>query len=437
MHSLFLKIFLAIWASLLLLGLSLLLLERQLGGQELEARQQWLAAHADTAAALYRQDGLRAVQGWLRGLRQSEQQRVWLLNEQGQSPLTHRQPPRHNNQHHWSGQAGIQHQQAGVYQISVPIPDIQPSLFLVTQVDLGRLRHLGPLTRLGLALLSSVLVSLLLAHLLSRRLRRLRQTVQRMAGGDLQVRSHSRGGDEIAALGRDVDQMADALQGMLTNQKLLLRDVSHELRSPLARLRVALELAEQNGDSARALARITQEADALEALVSDLLSLARLDTDNLLQRRERFDLVALLEQLARDVGFEAQLRQGHLRLDAPASLSIEGDAVLLRSALENVLRNGVRHSPDGGELEVRLSEQDGMARISICDRGEGVPEADLQRIFEPFVRVAEARDRHSGGHGLGLAICARIIHAHQGQVQASKRPGGGLCVQIQLPIGSS
>lgn len=433
MHSLFLKIFLAIWASLLLLGISLFLLERQLGGQELERREQWLQAHAETAAALYQQNGLRAVQGWLHGLRQSEQQRVWLQDEHGQSPMPHRQPPRHNGQQHWPGQAGIHHQQAGVYQISVRLPDIQPALFLATQVELGRLRHLGPLARLGLALFSSALVSLLLAYLLSRRLRRLRNTVQRMAAGDLQVRSHSHGRDEIAALSHDVDHMADHLQAMLENQKLLIRDVSHELRSPLARLRVALELAEQNGDAQRALSRIALEADTLEALVSDLLSLARLDADNILQRREPLELVSLLQQLGKDTGFEAEARQVQIHLHTPTSALIEGDAVLLRSALENILRNAVRHSPAGGEVTLRLSAQAGQLLLDICDRGEGVPEAALQRIFEPFVRISEARDRHSGGHGLGLAISARIIHAHQGRVLAVNRAEGGLCVQIALP----
>ena len=438
MHSLFLKIFIAIWASLVLLGVSLFLIERQLGGQELERSNQWLLAHADTAASLYQQEGIPAIQRWLRGLRQSENRHILLLDQEGQPLL--RQRPMHGpaqgeaSPRQWTGEPGIHHSRGGLYHITVSIPHTDPPLLLASRVDLGRLPNIGPAARLGLALLSSILLSLLLAYLLSRRLRLLRHTVQRMAQGDLQIRSNSRGSDEIAALGKDVDQMATRLQGILNNQQTLLRDVSHELRSPLARLRVALELAEQSGNLPQALARIGKEADTLEALVSDLLSLARLDANNVLLQRETVDLGQLLQTLINDASFEAEARQRRVTLNTvTTSVHLEGDAVLLRSALENVLRNAIRHTAENTTVEVVLGLQEGQIQIQICDHGEGVPETELQRIFDPFMRVGEARDRSGGGHGLGLTISARIVMAHRGQIQATNRVEGGLCVSIELP----
>lgn len=434
MHSLFLKIFLVIWASLILLGATLFVVERQLGGEVLEQGQQWLEAHADTAASLYQQDGVVAIQRWLRGLRQTEERHILLINEQGQPVMRSRLM---HGRTEWPpglpSQPGIHHQHGGQYHLVTAIAQTEPPLYLATRIDLGRLRSLGPAARIALALLISALLSLLLAYLLSRRLRRLRQTVQRMAAGDLQVRNDSRGSDEIAALGRDVDQMAGHLQAMLRNQQTLLRDVSHELRSPLARLRVALELAEKNGDLSRALSRINHEADVLENLVSDLLSLARLDADNVLQHREPVDLAPLLQALVRDARFEAEANDRQIALQMPSGMMLEGDAVLLRSALENVVRNAIRHTAEHTRVDIEVKQQNTEIRIAIGDRGDGVPHEALQRIFEPFTRVAEARDRVSGGHGLGLAIAARIIAAHQGHISAHNRQGGGLCIEIVLP----
>ena len=333
-HSLFAKIFLAIWVSLILLGIAVLSAERQLGGQELEKSRQWLIAHADTAAGLYAAEGVPAVHRWLRSLRQGEPRRVLLLDQDGQPLMYPFGRGNHRAEHYppWRVESGIHRRPEGRYMIVVGIEQTSPPLFLATLVEPGRLYHLGVGTRIILALLISALVSLGLAHLLSRPLRRLRGAVQRMADGDLQVRTGSRGGDEIAALARDFDQMAERLQKMLENQQTLLRDVSHELRSPLARLRVALELAEQNGDTAKALGRIGKEADELEFLVDSLLSLARLDARQVTWQRERVDLHTLLQALVNDANFEAQATQRQVVLQVEDTVAVEGDAGLLRSA---------------------------------------------------------------------------------------------------------
>ena len=403
MGSLFSKIFLAFWLSLILLGIVLFGAERHLGDRELEATHQWLSAHADTASGLYATGGVPAVQGWLHGLRQAENRPVFLLDDSGR-PLLRQRPHRE-----WRGdlpmQAGVHRIAPGRFLILVELPDTQPALLLGTMVDLGRLAGLAPSLRIAIALLVSGLVSLLLAAMLSRPLRRLRQAAQALASGDLDARAGGHGRDEIGALARDFDLMAERLRGMLHSQRRLLRDVSHELRSPLARLRVALELAEQNPARPEILARIGKEADELERLVTDLLSLARLESGQLELQRKALPLSELLRAVVTDADFEAGARQRRVELQLAAEGQVLGDAVLLRSAIETVVR----------------------------DQGPGVPEGELIRMFEPFTRIAEARDRHSGGFGLGLSITGQIMSAHGGRVEARNREQGGLCVRLCLP----
>lgn len=431
MGSLFSKIFLAFWLSLILLGIALFGAERHLGDRELQATHQWLSAHADTASGLYATGGVPAVQGWLRSLRQAENRPVFLLDDSGR-PLLRQRPHRE-----WRGdlpmQAGVHKVTPGRFLILVELPDTRPPLLLGTLVDLGRLAGLAPSLRIVMALLISGLVSLLLAAMLSRPLRRLRQTAQALAAGDLGARAGGHGRDEIGALARDFDLMAERLRGMLDSQRRLLRDVSHELRSPLARLRVALELAEQNPARPEILARIGKEADELERLVTDLLSLARLESGQLQLQRSRLQLSDLLRAVVTDADFEAGARQRRVELQLTADGQVMGDAVLLRSAIENVVRNAIRHTPEQGSVEVELCRSEKDLCVEVRDRGEGVPEAELTRMFEPFTRIAEARDRHSGGFGLGLSITGQVLSAHGGRVEARNREQGGLCVRLCLP----
>jgi signal transduction histidine kinase len=431
MGSLFSKIFLAFWLSLILLGVALFSAQRQLGDRELESTRQWLTAHADTAAGLHASGGIAAVQTWLRGLRHTERRPVFLLDEAGRPLL--RQRPHRDWRSDIPMQAGVHKTAPGRFLILVELPDTRPALLLGTMVDLGRLAGLAPPVRIAIALAVSGLVSLLLAAMLSRPLRRLRRAAQALAAGDLEARAGGHGRDEIGALARDFDYMADRMRGMLDSQRRLLRDVSHELRSPLARLRVALELAEQNPARPDTLARIGKEADELERLVTDLLSLARLESGQVELQRTRLSLSGLLKSVVTDADFEAGARQRRVELRIREDGHVMGDAVLLRSAIENVVRNAVRHSPEQGCVEVELRGSGGELCIEVRDRGEGVPETELARMFEPFTRIAEARDRHSGGFGLGLSITGQVLAAHGGRVEARNREEGGLCVRLCLP----
>jgi two-component system sensor histidine kinase CpxA len=307
-------------------------------------------------------------------------------------------------------------------------------------IELLEPRALVPL--LGLIVLVVGGLSFWLARYLTAPVSVLRRATRGLSGGDLSTRV---GGavasrrDELGDLARDFDAMAERLESLVGSQRRLLRDVSHELRSPLARLLVALELArDRAGERAvEPLDRIARETDRLNALIGQLLALQRLEFGTGLTQVDEVDVGELLEEVANDAEFEARSRSCHVRVEKGPPCVVSGARELLRSAIENVVRNAVSYSPDGTDVEIahRLNAHGGTSRVSISvrDRGPGVPDQDLGHLFEPFYRVAHARDRQSGGTGLGLAITDRAVTLHGGSVTARNHPDGGLVVELTLP----
>jgi two-component system, OmpR family, sensor kinase len=306
------------------------------------------------------------------------------------------------------------------------------------------LRMLAPETlpqRLVVLTLITGLVSWALARYLSRPLRTLRRATRRLAGGDLSVRVAPelvRSDGETRALAEDFDGMAEQLETLLSAQRRLLRDVSHELRSPLARLRVALELARQHAapEGARALDRMERETERLDDLLRQVLTISRLEAGAPLPEGEIVDLGALLTEIAEDVDFEARGQDRRVEIGAIEAVPVLGSEEVLRSAIENVLRNAVRFTRDGSAVEVSLGRLGARAVLDIRDHGPGVPEDALEDIFLPFVRVGADRDRKTGGIGLGLAIAQRSVGLHGGRVVAENAPGGGLLVRIELSVAA-
>jgi len=294
--------------------------------------------------------------------------------------------------------------------------------------------------RLAITLLAGILFSGGLAWYLTRPLRHLRRATGRLAEGALDTRVMPALGprhDELGDLGRDFDHMAERLQALMGAQKRLLNDVSHELRSPLARLQVAVGLARQQPDKlVSALERIERESGRLDDLVGQLLTLSRLEAGVVQGLEEYLDVGELLEDIVDDARFEAAASGRDVRLHGDGELLLKGRAELLRRAFENVIRNGVRHTAPGTAVEVsveRAATGTGLT-VSVCDQGPGVPETELATLFEPFVRSAQGET--GGGYGLGLAITRRAVEAHGGTVAASNRAGGGLCVTLQLPLAT-
>ncbi len=296
------------------------------------------------------------------------------------------------------------------------------------------------LTILCIALGVSAFASWWLAQHLSAPIRRLQEGARALATENLDVRvSAGLEGrkDELAVLARDFDAMADQLRANRGAVTQLLRDISHELRSPLARMRVALGLARQpTADLQRQLDRLEREIERLDGLISQVLKLARLHGIDKPFELERFDLDEVIEEVVRDANFEGAVKSCAVQLIGTAKCAVRAGRDLLRSAVENVLRNAVRYSPHGAPVDVTVERSDSGLSIMIRDRGPGVPESDLERIFEPFYRVAESRDRDSGGEGIGLAITSQVMKAHGGWARASNRAGGGLEVRLSLPAAA-
>jgi signal transduction histidine kinase len=243
--------------------------------------------------------------------------------------------------------------------------------------------------------------------------------------------------DEIGDLVRDFNFMADRMEGLVTSQRQLISDVSHELRSPLARLNVALGLARKRPGSDPALERMEREAERLNEMIGRLLTVARLDTSLLDPQMSPVDLNVLLSEIVADAEYESRERECKVQLSCQGQWRVKANPDLLRSAIENIVRNAIRYTASGTTVDVRLENADGPGSpsivVSVRDHGPGVPESELANIFRPFYRVSDARDRQSGGVGLGLAIADRVARLHGGSVCACNALGGGLQVDLTIP----
>jgi two-component system sensor histidine kinase CpxA len=288
-------------------------------------------------------------------------------------------------------------------------------------------------------ILTAGLVCYGLARYISSPIGKLRRATQKLAEGDLQTRVAPEVGnrhDELASLARDFDDMAERIENLLDSQKRLTQDISHELRSPLARMNVALELAKQksvNDATAPILERIENESNRLNEMIGRLLMLSKLESGAQDFDKRNINLTKLVESVAADADFEAQAKGKSVKILENHNCRVFGNENLLRSAVENVLRNAVRYTKEGTAVEVSLSNGKGNAEIRVRDFGEGVPEAELENLFRPFYRVGEARERKTGGIGLGLAIAERAVHAHKGTIKA-RNTENGLSVLIKLPV---
>ncbi len=452
MHSLYWRIFLAFWAALALILVGTVTVAVNATAHRTD--RPWIQRgqlYAQAARA-FESGGARALQSWLQSLPAEPFSRTFIVAPDGQEILN-RPLPRSLSTAAAGASPGqsptaiapiggalvLMAPDGGSYHVVVgPVRD-SPRLF-------GELELPGvPLAILAIALAASAAVCYLLARYLAAPVDQLRLAIRQMAGGDLDVRvlpGLRARRDDLGLLASDLDAMAQRLRQLLEAKQQLLRDVSHELRSPLTRLQLAVSLARREHSGAeRHLVRIASEADRLEQLIARTLKLVRLERapDALVEPRT-VEIGELLHNIAADVAIEADARGCLVNVQAPAGLLVGGDPELLRSAFENVIRNAVRFSPSGAVVVVsarhlasgRLGE---AVEVAVHDSGPGVPEQDLARIFEPFYRVDAAREhQQAAGEGLGLAIAARALAVHRGIISAHNRPGGGLSVVVTLPF---
>jgi two-component system sensor histidine kinase CpxA len=282
-------------------------------------------------------------------------------------------------------------------------------------------------------------VSFILARFIVVPVRRLQLAEQQVAAGDLSVRvAHTVGKrtDDIARLARDFDVMTERVDALMQSQQRLMRDVSHELRSPLARLQALLSIARQKADAEHAeqLDRMEAELERLDELIGQILVFSRLEIQDAIVRHPT-DIVDLARNIMDDASIEAQVAEKHIRMNGPERCVVDLDSGLVQSALENVLRNALRYTPPGTAVDVSIFDDAHDVRVMVDDHGPGIPEDALESVFEPFYRVAAAEHSHSSGGGIGLAIAKRGIELHQGAITAKNRGDGGLRIEIVLPKG--
>jgi two-component system sensor histidine kinase CpxA len=447
MRSLFLKIFLSYWlaqALFLVLAIIVTITLRQRGEfAAWEARQN---AVLSEAVQTYEQAGQPELRRYLDDLHDSQHVRAFLFDDHGQE-LSGRPVP------HWAESVarGAMPPPHDLWQRFAPSPFRRITLAAssgrrYTAVVMLPPGPIGPggIPGMGvfIGIVSSGLVCYLLARYLTSPIVRLRAATQKLAAGDLSARAGkpgSRGGDEIAELVRDFDVMAERLETSVKAQARLLTDISHELRSPLARLNVALALARQRTgpEAESALDRIDLEANRLNDLIGELLTIARLEAGDDSRQKLPIHMAEMLQEICSDADFEAQSRNCSVNGVIGCDPVVIGSPTLLHSAIENVVRNGTRYTREGTAVEVCLERADTTiqheAIIRVADSGPGVPEESLSKIFRPFYRIDDARGRQTGGVGLGLAITDRVVRLHGGSVHAENRPEGGLVVEIRLP----
>ena len=460
MHSLFVRIFLLFWIAMAIIVAGSIAVTFTAAAREYESRElPRRPAVAIQASEVLARGGLEGLRKWLSANHHSIPDReLYIIGPDGQDILGRRLSDGAARRLEYARESMSEFDPSGAtapwrhdaapgnFRPQRPRPEIvapdgasytvllaprRPSIF-------GALSLPGiSLMILGIALAVSAVASWWLAQHLSAPIRRIQEGARALAGENLEVRvSAGLEGrkDEVAVLARDFDVMADQLRANRSAITRLLRDISHELRSPLARMRLAVGLARRPAaDLTRQLDRLEREIERLDELISQVLKLARLNGADAPFERESFDVDEVIEEVVRDANFEGAAKGCKIETRGAAHSAVNGNRELLRSAIENVLRNAVRYSPQGASVDVMVERSDAGLTVSIRDRGPGVPAGELERIFEPFYRVAESRDRDTGGEGIGLAITSQVMRAHGGSARADNRAGGGFEVQLNLP----
>jgi two-component system sensor histidine kinase CpxA len=454
MRSLFFKIFLWFWAATAMVTVALYSTTVLIVGPPRDqAYKKLMPFYAATAAKTIENEGQQALNQFLDSLEKEADLRAYLLDSSSRE-VSGREPPpavrgfavqARKSKETQFFVAGLTHYIAkstqgpggSVYILVAKLPPI-PAIF----------SHIGRQWSLPLivCLLTAGVVCYWLARYITAPIVKLRDATQRLAAGDLAARIAPAVGkrqDELADLGHDFDFMAGRIESLVEAQRRLLGDISHELRSPLARLNIALGIARQRAGigASGALDRIEREAERLNKLIEQLLILTRLESGTAVTGFEPVDLARLVQEIGADADFEARNRNRAVRVRVDEECRVAGNALLLRSAVENVVRNAVRYAPEGTEVEITLAcrqdDDGGNAVICVRDHGTGVPDEALEDLFQPFYRVAGARERLTGGIGLGLAITRRVVQLHGGMVKAANMSGNGLVVEIRLPIAGN
>jgi two-component system, OmpR family, sensor histidine kinase CpxA len=462
MGSLFFKIFLGFCVVVVLVGVSLE--TSSILANYYEERWQTvlhsiMPMEAEKSARIFEASGKQTLQDYLDELQRQKSVRFYFFDEDGHSLLDRNAPDlilkmaankeALNQTAQQNLSAVVPKQGAAIRLVAGPSGrkyalafQQSPTTILPVSEAIGSHPYLR---LLGIGSLGAVLCFLLTLHI-TRPIVRLRAATSSLASGKLKTRVANDVGrrrDEIGMLGRDFDRMAEQIEALVTAQRDLLGDVSHELRSPLARLIVALSLLRQcpREEASEYLNRIGLEADRLDGLIGQLLTLTRIDSGVDTSLRETFDLTNLVQEVAADGDFEARAHNRAVKVVHAEPCTMSGVPEMLRSAIENVVRNAIRYTPAATSVDITLQQQNGAGRLKallrIKDYGAGVPRDMLKDIFVPFRRHVMQPEQEAQGSGLGLAIAERVVRMHEGSIRALNAPDGGLVVEIEVPLIAS
>jgi two-component system, OmpR family, sensor histidine kinase CpxA len=462
MSSLFLKIFLWFWLGIVVLSAALVTsaaLIRSRSADDERWREKYqlpLDLRSQHEADILERSGVAAAAKYIGSLEQRDPMQDYMLDESGREVLGRAIPekvlkilpqvrqaapatPVYFNEERIMAERviGASGQSYAFFMTFPPRPFLPHSMVQFLFEDTGGI------VRLIVVVATGAVFCLWLARHITGPISKLRFAAREIASEHLDARvdgSVLERRDELAELGRDFDRMAERIDALVTAQRRLLADVSHELRSPLTRLNLALGLARQraNPEVFEHLDRIERETDRLNKLIGQLLSLARIESGVDLQQRKIFDLGLLVQEVASDGDYEARGRNCSVKFDQSFECSVEGAPEMVRGAVENVVRNAVRHTAEGTTVDVaigcRPNGRGSHAVIQVRDHGMGVPESELADLFIPFHRVVDGIRKDPDGAGLGLAIAERAFRLHGGSVTATNAEGGGLVVTLELPV---
>lgn len=445
-RRLFWKIFLPFWvAQALLLGALYLRVHYRINSEHpwwIQPERHQMPILADLAARTFQEQGPAGLQQLMDGLSLSRRSRFWLVDAGGHE-LTNRPVP--DKVLHGALAAeqnqGLYHSvEANVLAARATTP--QGQYVLIAELTSPSISERVPgdiLWTLKLGTLFSAIVCLLIAHYLTKPIERLRDATHELARGNLDIRAGENLGnrqDEIADLVRDFDSMAGELRNQIQSERNLLSGVSHELRSPIARMRLALTIARHAREPERneMLDRIEQDTVQLDSMLERILTVARLESGQLQPTFAPIDLNDVIEDVLHGANFEAVATGATITYHGSGEIKVTGDAGLLHSAVENLVRNAMFYCGRQGRIDVTLAKANDTAVISVRDNGPGVPEAALPMLFKPFYRVDDSRGTTTGGMGLGLAIVRNAVAVHGGTAVARNVSPHGLEVELRLPV---
>ncbi len=451
MGKLFWKIFLGFWVTLIAIALGVGMTVHWNAQQQAEAgsnfiNKQGVGFMLNSASDAIERGGEKQLHKLLTQWRLDTPPPFLIVNEHNQELFNRPLPRRvhHRIDKLWSDSPLPPH----VKRVRAPFGE-QYLILMVPRTLLNHAQRKSPpwmhvadplRLRLWVTLVGSILFSAALAWTITHPVRELQRTVKSFASGDLSARSSqrlSKRRDEIGDLHREFNSMAANVQRLVETQNHLFHDVSHEIRSPLARLSVALGLIDQSSEKQDTLiARMRREIDRMDELIEEILSLSKLSSVDAAAQFSTIELGDLLQDIVDEYLFDAQQSNKLIEYSSKPSVSIKGDANLLQRAFGNLVKNALSYTPQGSTVEIELHRSThGQAVVQVTDQGEGVEEDELEMLFQPFYRGRTSQ--HAAGFGLGLAVTQRTIQLHKGQMNAENLPNGGLRITIKLPIAQT